>query len=806
MDYKLSLFISFLKIIYPVLMISFVSFFFIRLLKIEDSLEKIIILFLFNWSQILICIQLLSLFNKVTLISVVIFHFIEILICLIILAIIKKVNFKINLRIVISKFKYFFKSVQLNKIIVIIIIIWMAIIIFTTFFTGIISPPTNYDSMTYHLARAAFWKQNHNINHYVTTAEIQNENPLNAEIGLLWIMLFTNSDNITFLVQWICFLIILITLYKLLRLLNFNKAISLITVFVFSTLDIVLLEASSTQNDLVAACFIVLTLYFLIRMAKSEQIDFRYITLSSIALGMAIGIKGNSYLIIPGFIIFLIVFGKNNKIKFIKLAYLLLFSIFGIILFSGYGIIQNYLSYKNIFSANDNLDLVKIPNPDFKTFISSFTKQISSFYQLNNSKFDFFGKYIREAVINIHKKIGMDLSSPVTTWPGVVFYFSNIKLNFDESYFGPFYFFIILPSLFYNMLLFIIFRLWKKGKEFTQRFKESLLVLIVPVVYFLLYVFIFKWQPYTGRHMIIFAVITMVSFALLMDFIFQINKRYLFQFISSILIITTAILSFFPLFKGDYIHLINYNFNVKYEDRRGNFAKDELTLLNENLKHPYNIGLILRSGDWVYVLFGNDYSNKLSYISADEWNKNNIKEILSLHNYDGILVNKNSEVFITQKYNSISSKFTGNFLLEINNNNFNNFLKPLHDCNLIKSQNGILMESLSDDPYFETNFPLNSLKNKEIIIKVSLISNIESNAQFFYKFNNKEYNEDDSIRINLLKGKHNFYIYVNDTDKINKVRFDLLDKKGEVLINNIQIFSIDKSVRYKELGNYILFY
>ena len=805
MDYKLAIIINLLKIILPLFLVTFSSFIFIKLLKINDFLEKMLLIFLLNCAQILICIYFLSLINKVSLIPLIICHLAISSGCLL-LAFIRKINVKINLKLFFQKFIFFFKTIELNKIIVIIILIFFVIIFFTTFFIGIITPPSNYDSMTYHLARAAFWKQNQNINHFTTTAQIQNENPVNAEIGLLWVMLLTNSDNIVFLVQWFCFLFILIALYKLLRLLNFNKAISFVTVFVFSTLDIVLLEASSTQNDLVAACFIVITLYLFLKVVKLVQPDFRYLILSGISFGIAMGIKGNSYLIIPGFIIFLIVFGKNNKIKFIKLVYLLLFSISGTFLFSGYAIIQNYISYGNIFSANEYVDTVRITNPGFKTFISNFTKQISLFYQLNGTKFDYMGKYIRDPIVNLHKIINLELSSPITTWPDTIFYFSGIKLNFDESYFGPFYFFIILPSIFFNFLIFLIFRLWRKGTKFLRRFKDSLFLIIIPAVYFALYAYIFKWQPYTGRHMIAFAVLTMVSFAVLIDCIFQINKKYFFQILSGLFIIIVIFLSFFTLFKQDYINLSKFDFKTKHIDSRIDWVKDELKLLNENLVlPPYDIGLVLHTSDWVYMLFGKDYSNRLNYISQIEWNKNQVSEILAKEDFDGILVNKTSEVFLSQEYNSVYSKITGNLILQINKNNYKEYLKPLNDCEFSVNQEGILFKSLSTDPYFEMGFPESVKNSGKIIIKVSFKSPVEANAQFFYKQYDKEYNEQNSERFKVIKGDNNIYVYLNNVEEIEKIRIDPVDMQTDLMINKIEIFELN-NIRFKESGKFLLFY
>ena len=264
-------------------------------------------------------------------------------------------------------------------------------------------------------------------------------------------------------------------------------------------------------------------------------------------------------------------------------------------------------------------------------------------------------------------------------------------------------------------------------------------------------------------------------------------------------------LSFFTLFKQDYLNLSNYDFKVKYEDRRGSFAKDELKLLNDNLIPPYYIGLVLNTGDWVYMLFGKDYSNRLNYISQTEWNKNQVNEILVKEGFDGVLVNKKSEVFLTQKYSSVFSKLTGNLILQIDENNYKEYLKPLNDCELSADQEGILFKSFSNDPYFEMGFPESVKNSGKIIIKVSFKSPIEANAQFFYKQDDNKYNEQNSERSKVIRGDNNIYIYINNIEDIEKIRIDPVDMQTDLVINKIEIFKLN-NIRFKESGKFLLFY
>ena len=311
------LIISTAKLIIPFFLICFVSWFFIKLFKISDFLEKIIVIFLFNWIQIVISLEILSLFNQIKIFPLFLFHFVCALICLI-FAWFKKLSFKINFKKTFSNIKNFYLELNLNKIFKNIMILWIIIILVTTFFIGIMVPPNNWDSMVYHLTRAAFWHQNNNINHYFTGITLQTENPVNAELGLLWIITFCNSDNIVFLVQWFSFLILLLTMYKILRIIGFEKKVSFISIFILSTLDIIILESNTTQNDLVIASFVVITLFLIIKTIKSDKISIPILFLAGSSFGLFVGTKGYSYLFIPGFFIFYLIYGKNDFLKFKK--------------------------------------------------------------------------------------------------------------------------------------------------------------------------------------------------------------------------------------------------------------------------------------------------------------------------------------------------------------------------------------------------------------------------------------------------------------------------------------------------------
>ncbi|MHB9140228.1 MAG: hypothetical protein ACYC4Q_12560 [Victivallaceae bacterium] len=84
-------------------------------------------------------------------------------------------------------------------------VILIALILIITLFTALAYPPTNYDSMTYHMARVANWISNQNVAFYPALNPRQNYQPPLAEYTILFLQILTGSDIFANCVQWFCF-------------------------------------------------------------------------------------------------------------------------------------------------------------------------------------------------------------------------------------------------------------------------------------------------------------------------------------------------------------------------------------------------------------------------------------------------------------------------------------------------------------------------------------------------------------------------------------------------------------------------
>jgi hypothetical protein len=162
--------------------------------------------------------------------------------------------------------------------------VWIAALGMLVLVSAIAYAPNNGDSMTYHLARVVYWIQNRSVQPYETNIVRQIAFPPGAEYLLLVLQIVSGSDRLANLVQFGAWIIVVCALPPLARSLGAGRTLSRWAGFLFATAPIALMEASSTQNDLVAAVLVVAivaaTLPFL-------HLRMRFRTSDVIALAMA---------------------------------------------------------------------------------------------------------------------------------------------------------------------------------------------------------------------------------------------------------------------------------------------------------------------------------------------------------------------------------------------------------------------------------------------------------------------------------------------------------------------------------------
>jgi hypothetical protein len=146
------------------------------------------------------------------------------------------------------------------------LLFWIAVSLTLTASIAIVAPPNNYDSMTYHMSRVAHWWANRTVAFYPTNIQRQlYSNPLAEYMVAQFFVLGGGSDRLVNLVQWFSFAGCAMAVSLLVRRLGGDGFAQCAAAFIVLTTPICILEATSTQNDLVCAFLAATTIYLLYR-------------------------------------------------------------------------------------------------------------------------------------------------------------------------------------------------------------------------------------------------------------------------------------------------------------------------------------------------------------------------------------------------------------------------------------------------------------------------------------------------------------------------------------------------------------
>jgi len=116
--------------------------------------------------------------------------------------------------------------------------------------------PSNWDSMTYHLARVAHWIQHGSVAPYETGIHRQSLYPPGAEYVLLLLQATADSDRLANGLQFVSWLIVAGSAAPLARLAGAPRAVASWAGPIVASAPMLVLQATSTQNDLVAAVLV----------------------------------------------------------------------------------------------------------------------------------------------------------------------------------------------------------------------------------------------------------------------------------------------------------------------------------------------------------------------------------------------------------------------------------------------------------------------------------------------------------------------------------------------------------------------
>ena len=187
-------------------------------------------------------------------------------------------------------------------------------------YVGACVAPGNWDSMTYHLSRAAYWLQYHSIAQFPGATLRQAASGPDGEVLQALTMMMSGTDRWADSIQWLALVGIALAVFSGARMLRFDREASAFAACLFVLLPQPLMQSTTTQNDLIEAFFVVTTAFFMVRGLRDRS--YGDITIAALALAMAIGTKGTAFVAATALAVLAVaaVLAYRPPLRFVALA------------------------------------------------------------------------------------------------------------------------------------------------------------------------------------------------------------------------------------------------------------------------------------------------------------------------------------------------------------------------------------------------------------------------------------------------------------------------------------------------------
>jgi 4-amino-4-deoxy-L-arabinose transferase-like glycosyltransferase len=428
-------------------------------------------------------------------------------------------------------------------------------------FTAIISPPNNWDVMTYHMPRVMHWIQNQSIGHYPTNNTRQISLPAGSGYIVAQFQILAGNDLFANFLQWLAFLGSILGISLITNILVGANA-EWIGALVCASVPMAIMQSTTTQSDLVVTFWLVCFVYFIFKPNEYTKSDIFWL-----AASLGLGILTKPTAIIYGFAFGIILFirivryqlktiYKYNLSKTIPSS----FSAFAIAIFKiltvGIGSLllslPSYFRNLETFSAFLGDDTgTKNTNLGILSLISNLLKNLG--INLIIPGFWSTVKFIHEYIIHI------DINDPQLTFADTNKY---TTLTGSLRYLSPHEDFIASPThlVLFLIIFFILLEKFinpnKKNQNprinantnsniLTEENKPNvnqLLVLGTAIIFgFLIHSFLLKWQPWGNRFFLPLVTLTSAPIAYLLTHIFSNKVRKIFTLFLAITSIIYAL-------------------------------------------------------------------------------------------------------------------------------------------------------------------------------------------------------------------------------------------------------------------------
>ena len=474
-------------------------------------------------------------------------------------------------------FNFFNFSLSLSEKILLGII---GVVVSVVALIAFIAPPNNWDSMTYHMSRVVHWIQNQSVNHYATSNIRQLTYMPWAEYGILHFQILSGGDRFANFIQCFSFMGSVAGVTLLAKQFGLNRLGQIAAGVVAATIPMGILQASSTQNDLVVSFWLICEVSFLLRFLEAGS---RFYALAiGASLGLSLLTKGTAYVYSTGFLVIFFVeaIRKYGARKAFASAFIV--ALIAIALNGSY-YSRNYFLGGHLLTGSESPDLnndIVTPAVVLSNILRNMALHLGTSSDAVNTGFE-------NIVVKAHQFLSISPNDARTSFGGD-FRIPSGLYEEDAPNFSHFLLigFSILTTLFL---------------KFSKKIKVPIDYFFVLLAAFLLFCTVLKWQPWHSRlHLPLF-----ILFAPYVVFV-------LFQILDRRVITVFCVLLFLSslpwLIRNQSRRIISSKRTIFNIPRENQYFENRLELIGpfkeavEYIKKQNckDIGLLLGADSWEY--------------------------------------------------------------------------------------------------------------------------------------------------------------------------------------------------------------
>lgn len=370
-----------------------------------------------------------------------------------------------------------------ERVYLLLIIACVVLIILPLLFLAIYYPPCNIDSLAYHLPRIEHWIQNKSVAHYFTNDIRQLYTPPLSEFIQLQMRVLSDTDFWSNLVQFFSLLGCISIISLIIQILGMSYKYQVLGVVLILCIPMSLLQATTTQTDLLAAFFLCAFVYFGFRLTKLDKIYYSDALWCSLALALGFFTKQTVAVFAFPFALWfsVLIFRRSWKAA----CGIGLIGLFFMILINLPFVARNYLLCGNVLGEQRMVQMMQNQKMSGRFFVSNLIRNLSM-----HMAFPLANRIFNKMIIEFHKKVlNVNPEDPAITFSSET-YEPFFCINEDAS--GNFLFiFLLIFILFYAVFNFKILLLCN---QYT-----ILCYFCSLLVGYLIFTYIFKWQPWITR-------------------------------------------------------------------------------------------------------------------------------------------------------------------------------------------------------------------------------------------------------------------------------------------------------------------